>query len=84
MDSWVGKIPWRRDRLLSPRLVAFSGGSDGKEPACNVGDLGSVPVCKDPLENRMATHSSILAWRIPKTEKPVSLQFMWSQRVGHD
>ena len=36
------------------------------------------------LEEEMATHSSILAWKIPCTEEPGGLQFMWSQRVGHD
>ena len=39
---------------------------------------------EDPLEEEMATHSSILAWRIPRTEEPGRLQFMGSQRVGHD
>ena len=39
---------------------------------------------EDPLEEGMATHSSILAWRIPWTEKPDGLQSMGSQRVGHD
>ena len=39
---------------------------------------------EDPLEKRMATHSSILAWEIPWTEEPGWLQFMGSQRVGHD
>ena len=39
---------------------------------------------EDPLEKEMATHSSILAWRIPWTEEPVGLQSMGSQRVGHD
>ena len=38
----------------------------------------------DPLEKEMATHSSILAWKIPRTEEPDGLQFMGSQRVGHD
>ena len=38
---------------------------------------------EDPLEKEMATHSSILAWRIPWTEEPGRLQFMGSQRVGH-
>ena len=38
----------------------------------------------DPLEREMATHSSILAWRIPGTEEPGGLQPMGSQRVGHD
>ena len=39
---------------------------------------------EDPLEKEMATHSSILAWRIPWTEDPGRLQSMGSQRVGHD
>ena len=39
---------------------------------------------KDPLEEGMATHSSILGWRIPWTEEPGRLQFTGSQRVGHD
>ena len=58
----------------------FGCGSDGKESACNVGDLG----WEDPLEKGMATHSGILAWRIPWTEEPGGLQSMGSQRVGHD
>ena len=44
------------------------------------GDLGG----EDPLEEGMATHSSILAWRIPWMEEPGGLQSMRSQRVGHD
>ena len=39
---------------------------------------------KDPLEKGMATHSSILAWRIPWTEEPGGLQSMGLQRVGHN
>ena len=39
---------------------------------------------EDPLEKKMATHSSILAWRIPWTEEPGGLQSTGSQRVGHD
>ena len=39
---------------------------------------------EDPLEKEMATHSSILAWKIPWTERPCRLQSMGSQRVGHD
>ena len=39
---------------------------------------------EDPPEEGMATHSSILAWRIPWTEEPGGLQSMGSQRVGHD
>ena len=47
-------------------LWGFPGGSDGKESACNMEDLGLIPGWEDPLEEGMATHSSILAWRIPK------------------
>ena len=39
---------------------------------------------EDSLEKEMATHSGILAWRIPWTEEPGGLQAMGSQRVGHD
>ena len=39
---------------------------------------------KDPLEKEMATHSIVLAWRIPWTEEPDRLQSMGSQRVGHN
>ena len=39
---------------------------------------------EDPLEKEMATHSSILAWKIPWTEEPGRLQSMESQKVGHD
>ena len=39
---------------------------------------------EDPQEKEMATHSSILAWKIPWTEEPGGLQFMGLQRVGHD
>ena len=39
---------------------------------------------EDPLEKEVATHSSILAWRIPWTEEPGGLQPKGSQRVGHD
>ena len=39
---------------------------------------------EDPLEEGTATHSSILAWRIPWTEEPGRLQSMWSQRVRHN
>ena len=39
---------------------------------------------EDALEEKMALHSSILAWRIPRTEEPGGLQSVGSQRVGHD
>ena len=58
--------------------------SEGKETACNAGDPGSIPGQEDPLEKEMAIPSSILAWRIPWTEKPGGPQSIWSQRVGHN
>ena len=42
-DSWVGKIPWKRDRLPTSVFLGFPGGSDGKESTCNAGDLGLIP-----------------------------------------
>ena len=62
------------------KVWSLPGGSDSKESACNAGSLGQ----EDPLEKGMATHSSILAWRIPQTEKPGRIQSMGSQRVGQD
>ena len=49
------------------KVVGFPGTSDGKESACSAGDPGLIPGQEDPLEKGMATHSSILAWRIPWT-----------------
>ena len=54
----------RRDRLPTPVFLVFPGGSDDKESACSVGDLVSIPGLGRSLEEGMATHSSILAWRI--------------------
>ena len=68
----------------SSTSAGFLGGSDGKESAHNTEDLGSIPGWEDPLEEGMAAHSSILAWRIPWMEEPGGLQSMGSQRVGHD
>ena len=59
--------------------MGFPGGSADKESTCNEGDLGSIPgLGRSPGEGN-ATHSSILAWRIPWT-----VQSMELQRVGHD
>ena len=62
----------------------FSGGSKGKESACNAGDLVRSQGWEDPLQKEMATHSSILAWRSPWTKEPGRLQSMGLQRAGHD
>ena len=58
-----------------------------KNVPANAGDIrdtGLILGQDDPLEKGMATHSSILAWRIPCTEEPGGLQSMGSQIVGHD
>ena len=55
------------------KIWGFPGGSDGKESACNAGDLAAILGWNDPLEVEMATHFSILAWRIPWTEQPGGL-----------
>ena len=57
-----------------------------KKSACNAGaagDSGSIPGSGRSLEESMATHSIILTWRFPWTEKPGGLQSIGSQRVGH-
>ena len=59
----------------------------GKESACNAGnsgDVGSIPGSGRSLKKEMATHSSLLVWRILWTEECRGLQSMGSQRVGHN
>ena len=104
-DSWIGKIPWRRDSLPTPVFLGFPCSSAGKESAYNEGDPGSIPGLgrsregigyphkyswaslvaqllknlpamwetwvqslswEDLLEKETATHSNILAQRIPR------------------
>ena len=65
----------------------FHSGSEVKNlPAMQEPQETRVPSLggEDPLEKGMATHSSILAWRIPWTEEPGGVQSMGSQRVRHD
>ena len=57
----------------------------GKNPPANAGDAGLTPgLWAVSLEEEMATHCGILAWRIPWTEEPGGLQSTGSQKVGHD
>ena len=65
----------------------FPGGTSGKEPACQcrrhetwIQSLGQ----EDPLEEGMATHFSIVAWKIPWTVEPGGLQSIGFQRVGYN
>ena len=63
--------------------VYVLGGSDGKRlPALQ--ETRVRPGWEAPLEKEMATHSSVLAWRIPGTGEPGGLRSMGSHRVGHD
>ena len=66
------------DRLPTPVFLGFPCDSAGKELACNVGDLGSIPGLGRSSGDGKGTHSSILAWRIPWT-----VLSMGSQRVEH-
>ena len=65
-------------------MMDFPGGSV-KEPACNAEDTQIQSLSfEDALEKEMATHFSILAWEIPRTEEPGRLQSMGLPGVGHD
>ena len=69
------------------RMNKQQGPTSGKETACNAGATGTWVQSlgwKDPLEEGMATHFSILAWRILWTEEPGGLQSLRSLRVRHD
>ena len=55
--------------------MGFPGGSDSKESACNAGDPDSIPALGRSPRVGNGTHSSILVWKIPRTEEPVRLQF---------
>ena len=63
---------------------SFTGDSDGKESTCNAGNLDSILGLGRSPGGEMATHSSILAWNIPRTEKPGGLQSIGLQRVERD
>ena len=85
MKTGKGKVRGTRRAALS--YTGFPGGSVVKNSPANAGDqetcirfLGGG----DPLEKEMATHSSILACKIPWTEEPGGLQSTGSQRVGHN
>ena len=67
--------------------MGFPDGPAGKEFTCNAGitgDTGSIPGSRRSLEESMATHSTILAWRIIWTKEPGKLQSKGWQTAGHD
>ena len=71
----------RRLALVTLISQGFPSSSSSKESTCNARDLGSILGWEDPLEKEMATHSRILAWRIPWTEDPGRLQSMVLQEL---
>ena len=78
------EIIFNMQTLIGKDYFGFPSCSDGKESACNAGNLGSIPELGRSQEKGMATHPSILAWRIPWTEEPGGIQSMGSQKVGHN
>ena len=71
-------ITWPSVTTADPIIASLVPQMVKSLPACNVGDLGLIPGSERSLGKGMATHSSILAWRIPKTEQPGGLQSMGS------
>ena len=69
-------------QVLTP--WGFPDGSVVKNLPANAGDVGLIPGWEDALKKDMATHSSILAWRIPRTEAPGGLQSMGLQKVRYN
>ena len=79
--------PWLERKSSTENYWASQGALAVKNPPASAGDLrdvGSIPGREDPLEEGTATHSSVLAWRIPWTEEPGGLQSMGFQRVRQD
>ena len=99
MASCIAQLPISSQKTVLPVLPSISAFSqftqqvfikplDGtmvKNPPAKAGDAGSISGQEDPLEEEMATHSSIIsAWKIPWTKKPHRLQSVGSQRVRND
>ena len=92
--SLIGCSPWgckesdKTEQLHLMTGMGFLGVANSKEPACECWRLKRLWIIslgqKDPLEEGMATHSSILAWRIPRSEESGRLQSIELQRIGHD
>ena len=62
-------------------MTGFPWWLSGKESACKAAVAGVIPELEDPLEKKMATHSSILAWKIPWMEEPGRLPSIGLQRI---
>ena len=82
MSRFLADTPCNKRLKKEKQKFDFPGGSDSKTSVYNAGDLGSIPGSGRSPGKGNATHSSILAWKIPWTEEPGGLQSQ--QRVGHD
>ena len=71
-------MPWVVQGIVPAYQLAmgFPGGSDGNETACKAGNLGQ----EDPMEKKMATHSSILAWEILWSERSLAVYSPWGYK----
>ena len=79
-DSWVRKIPWRRDRLPTPVSLGFPRGSDGKVSNCNAGDLGLISWRREQLTTPVLWPGEFHGQR----SLAGYIQSMGLQRVGHN
>ena len=87
--SWLGRgwLYYWKNWVCMKRRRGFPGLLSSQESACCAADIGTQVWflnCKDNLEEEVATHSSILAWKAPWTEEPGGIWFMGWLRVGHD
>ena len=86
-ETWIRYLGWEdplEDSMATDSsILGFPGVSDGKESARNAGNLGSIPGSGRSPGEGMATHSSILAWRIP-IDRGTWQASPWGLRVRHD
>ena len=83
-EAWCAAVHGVATEQSQHSFIRVPGGSDSKESACNEDIWVQFLGQEDFVEKGMATHSRILAWRIPWTEEPGGLQSVGLQRVGHD
>ena len=86
--QWVCFLSSLDEAISKNKQIISSQGSPGGGAIKNLSVMLEMQVPSlgqgEPLEKEMATHSSIVAWKIPQTEKPSGLQSMGSKRVRHD
>ena len=84
-ESWSGLLFPSAGDFPNARIEPISSESPGKAHGINAAQMWVQSLCREgPLEKKMATHSSTLAWKIPWTEEPGGLQSVGSQRVRQD